>query len=471
LVEPALPLDSLDQNVVCEDALFYEWPRADAIIGNPPFLGGKHMRMSIGDEYVDRVFARFPEVKDSVDFCAYWFRLAHDHLSKGGRAGLVATNSISQGRSRVAALDYVTQNTGLIYEAVSSQPWSGEAKVYVSLVNWLKEGKPSIYYLDDHPVEQISSALKASTDVSSSMRLNANLNWCFQGVIPVGKGFLVTEEKAQAWIKADLKNKDILKLFSMGSNLAKEPHGLPDRWIIDFNELSVEESGKYILPFQHVKENVKPERLQNRSSRCRKYWWQFLAPRPNMRSAIKFLEFYFVVPRVSKWAIFMPFPCEWLPGDLNIVFASDDFYLLGILTSYAHRTWVKVNSSTLKGDTRYTNTTCFETFPFPQTPSAKIVQKIRQTAIDLHGYRSQMMEKHQYGITKLYNQFFHEPTSQLAKLHKQLDQLTLQAYGFSETDDILEQLLNLNLQLAAQEQTGATIVGPYDPHNPPQRKP
>jgi type II restriction/modification system DNA methylase subunit YeeA len=136
LFEPALPLDTLDENIVCKDALFNEWVKADAIIGNPPFLGGKHMRIALGDEYIDRVFERFPDVKDSVDFCSYWFRLAHDQIREKGRAGLVATNSISQGKSRAAALDYVTRNGGVIYEAISSQVWSGEANVHVSIVNW-----------------------------------------------------------------------------------------------------------------------------------------------------------------------------------------------------------------------------------------------------------------------------------------------------------------------------------------------
>ncbi|MFO5529346.1 MAG: DNA methyltransferase, partial [Cuspidothrix sp.] len=193
LTEPALPLDTLDNNIVCQDALFSEWVKADAIIGNPPFLGAKHIRINLNDEYVDRIFQHFPKVKD-VDFCAYWFRLAHDKIDEKGRVGLVATNSISQGKSRIAALDYITQNGGYIHEAVSTQPWSGAAKVHVSIVNWCKD-KPQKYYLDDIVVSQINSSLKSSIDVSQAVRLQTNLNKCFQGVIPVGEGFIVTEQQ------------------------------------------------------------------------------------------------------------------------------------------------------------------------------------------------------------------------------------------------------------------------------------
>lgn len=112
-----------------------------------------------------------------------------------------------------------------------------------------------------------------------------------------------------------------------------------------------------------------------------------------MRKAIKDLSYYFSLPRLSKWAIFIPAEINWLPGDLNIIIASEDFYILGILTSNIHRIWVKAQSSTLEDRIRYTNTTCFETFPFPQTPTKKIVEKIRETMIKLHEYRTEQMEK------------------------------------------------------------------------------
>ncbi|MBE9201017.1 MULTISPECIES: DNA methyltransferase [unclassified Nodularia (in: cyanobacteria)] len=460
LTEPALPLDSLDKNIVCQDALFSEWPKANAIIGNPPFLGGKHMRIALGDEYIDKVFQRFPDVKDSIDFCAYWFRLAHEHIDEKGRVGLVATNSISQGKSRVATLDYITQNNGYIHEAVSTQPWSGEAKVHVSIVNWCRV-KPEKYYLDNQIVSQINSALKSSIDVYQAVRLKANLNKCFQGVIPVGEGFIVTEQQVSDWIKADSHNEEVLKLFSMGANLAKNPHGKPERWIIDFNDKSIEDASDYKLPFEHIKKTVKPQRDNNRDAKARQYWWKFLRHRPEMRTAIYSLSFYLNVPRVSKWAIFIPAPLNWLPGDKSVVIATDDFYILGILSSNIHRTWMHAQKSTLKADIAYTHNTCFETFPFPQTPDAKLVQQIRAKAEELHQYRTQQMESKQWGITTLYNKFFNEPSSQLYKLHEQLDKLVMQAYNFKIKDDILEKLLTLNKELAEKEKQGETVIRPW----------
>lgn len=462
LTERELPLDTLDQNIVCEDALFTPWVKADAIIGNPPFLGGKHMRLDLGDKYAEKVFKQFPNVKD-VDFCSYWFRLAHDNIQEKGRIGLVGTNSISQGKSRKATLDYVTNKGGHIHEAVSTQVWSGEAKVHVSIVNWKYE-QPNKYFLDDKEVDTINSSLQPHIDVSGAKTLLANCNKCFQGVSPVGKGFIVTEQQVEKWITEDTKNERVLKLFSMGHNLAQNISGKPDRWIVDFADLKLEDATDYKLPFKHIKSYVKPERDKNRSDRRRINWWKHGVNALKMRKQISTLNHYFAAPRVSKWSVFVPVPNNWLCGDLNIVIASEDYYILGIINSNIHRQWVKAQSSTLKGDTRYTNTTCFETFPFPQTPSKKVVQLIYSKTTELHKYRTQQMEQKQWGITKLYNEYFHEPASKLYQLHQELDKLVLKAYGFKAKDDILAKLLELNYELTAQEKRGQKVIGAESPY-------
>ncbi|WP_254172769.1 type IIL restriction-modification enzyme MmeI [Planktothrix pseudagardhii] len=460
-LDQALPLDNLDQNIRCDDALFCDWEPVNVVVGNPPFLGGKHIRLVLGDEYVDRIFAKFPDVKD-VDFCTYWFRLTHNHLGENCRAGLVATNSISQGKSRKVSLDYITQNGGCIYDVISTQPWSGEAKVHISIINWLKtsDNQELTYRIDHKIVSNINSALKAEVDVSQAVRLKANLNLCFQGVIPNGKGFIVTEKEVQQWIKTDPTNQKVLKLFSMGANLAQNPHGKPDRWIIDFDDMSLEDASEYKLPFNHVKTNVKPERDTNRDSRAKQLWWTFHRTRGEMRKALAILPYCFAVPRVSKWAIFIPFPSNWLAGDKSVVVASDDFYVLGILTSNAHRIWMHAQKSTLKADIAYTHNTCFETFPFPQNCPEKTKTEIRVAMQAIHDYRTEQMERKQWGITQLYNQFFNESASQLAKLHAQLDQLVCKAYGIKANDDPLKFLLELNLEVANRESQGLSVVAP-----------
>ncbi len=337
------------------------------------------------------------------------------------------------------------------------------------------------------PVAYINSSLKSNIDVSQATRLKANLNQCFQGVIPVGKGFIIDEQKVNQWIKADSKNRDVLKLFSMGANLAGNPNSLPERWIIDFSDMPLEDASDYKLPFEHIKLNVKPEREQNREAVMREKWWRFKRTNEAIGKAIAPLSCYFAVPEVSKWAIFVPCPLDWLPGNKTKAVVSDDFYVFGVLTSNVHQTWMHAQKSTLEHRAAYTNNTCFETFPFPQMPSPLaplpagegnsrlpsppgirvgdegLIQQIRAIAQDLHTYRSTQIERKQWGITKLYNEYFHEPTSQLFKLHAKLNQLVLQAYGFKPADDLLEKLLTLNIELAEKENRGEAIVGLWAP--------
>jgi hypothetical protein len=467
LTEQELPLDNLDKNIVQADALFTTWPEADAIVGNPPFLGGKHMRLNLGDDYIDRVFARFPEVRDSVDFCSYWFRLAHDALKDDGHAGLVATNSIRHGKSRRATLDYIKQNGGHIRSAVSTQPWSGEANVHVSIVNWGKR-EPGSCRLDDEEVQVINTSLRSTVDVSEAARLQANRGYCFQGVIPVGKGFNVEPATAEAWLAADPRNAQVVKPFSMGSNLAKRPMGRPDRWIIDFADLAMEEIEAFPLPYRQVLELVKPERQANREQVMREKWWRFKRTNAAMREALGPLQMFFAVPRVSKWAVFIQCDQTWMPGDKNVVVASDDLYLLGLLTSNVHRQWMHAQKGTLKGDIAYTHDTCFETFPFPQQVTAEQAEAIRQQMIELNDYRNAWMVEQQKGITEMYNRYFDEPASKLRKLHDALDALVLKAYGWSAKDDVLANLLDLNLELAELEAEGQAVVGPWDPNRPPE---
>ncbi len=452
---------------VCADALFAEWPKADAIIGNPPFLGGYRIRSELGDEYAERIFQRFSDVIDQVDLCSYWFRLAHDNLGGKGRAGLVGTNTISQIKTRRASLGYITDNQGIIHDAISSQPWSGEAFVHVSLVNWNYEPAQKAY-LNGQLVKIINSSLTSSTDLSKVSRLRVNQDWAFEGVKTTGKGFLISEKEVNHWIASDERNREVLKLFSTGSDLTRNPSGRPESWIIDFDDLTIEEASEYVLPFEHIKVRVKPARDRTRRETRRINWWRFGENAPKLRRKIKVLNQCFRVSRVSKWFIFIPVSTCWIPSDATTTITSDDFYVLGLITSDMHRQWVKAQSSTLEDRTRYTSTTCFRTFPFPQTPTQKQIDAIRQTAIDLHEYRSQQMEKKGWGITKLYNEYFHEPASQLAKLHAQLDKLVLQAYGFKESDDLLEKLLALNLELATKEKAKAPVIGPWAPDKPPQ---
>jgi hypothetical protein len=219
--EPVLPLVDLS-SIRVADALRTEWPETDAIVGNPPFLGDRNIREAFGDEYVEWLKRSFGVgVKD---FCTYWFRKAHEHLLPGQRAGLVGTNSVSQNRARSASLDYIVANGGTITDAVSSQKWPGEAKVHVSLVNWVNDVEVGPFILDGVVVSGIDSSLHVNApDAWTPAILLANKGRAFYGPVPIGKGFALTGVEAGELTTEDHRNVEVVRPYLTGSDITDDP--------------------------------------------------------------------------------------------------------------------------------------------------------------------------------------------------------------------------------------------------------
>ncbi len=302
ITEPALPLDNLDQNFIAADALITpdgqpaQWPKADVIIGNPPFLGAKRLKPERGTDYVKQVRKAYPEVPGMADYCVYWFRKAHDHLSPCsaedpliGRAGLVGTQNIRNNNSREGGLDYIA-TTGTVVEAVENQPWSGEANVHVSIANWVKtqdaallpkgrrlwfKVEPSAspgkararrtgtntakeYELDLRECEHINSALSDQTDVSQAkfLKCNAAPPCVYNGQFPRHHGFVLKPDEATALIAKDPANREVVHPFLIGAEMLT--HGTPQRWVVDFQKMGLLDAKRYDAPFRHVEANVLP---------------------------------------------------------------------------------------------------------------------------------------------------------------------------------------------------------------------
>ena len=401
--EKDLPLDNLDKNIVCADALFTPWPECDTIIGNPPYLGSRFLAKEHGYEYARKVHAAFPDVPKMADFCVHWFRLAHDRLKPGGRAGLVGTKTIRQNESREASLDYVVNNGGVITEAVSTQVWSGEAQVHVSLVNWVKppraagrdfwlpKSKKLFTQLGDakdsewkcEEVELIGPTLSTRYDVTAAKSLHANERpkLCYVGQYPFNEGFLLTPQEAAQILNDHPEHRDVLFPYLIGEDLVAE--GRPTRWIIDFAQREMTEAMRYKLAFDRVKKLVMPDVLAKaeaekkatgkettRWTRMANRWWQFRDYQPGTMAAIGRVPRYVACPRVTKRPVFEFISSEIHPDNALAVFAFADDYSFGILQSGIHWAWFTAKCSTLTARFRYTSDTVFDTFPWPQFGSA-----------------------------------------------------------------------------------------------------
>ena len=269
----ALPLDNLDENVLCDDALFVKWPAADVIIGNPPYQSKNKRQAEMDRGYLNQLHKRYPEVDGRSDYCVYWFRLAQDHLKPGHRAGLVGTNTIRQNYSREAALDYIAATGGTITEAVSSMIWPGEAVVHVSIVNWIKgtEKRKKRLYMQDgndpstgwryQDFDTIGPALSFALDVTRAQRIevNAKQGGCFQGQTHGHKAFLMSSNDAKLLIAKNPKYENVLFPFLIANDLIGKK-SKPTRYVIDFQGKDVIEAQRYDEVFRRIKSYVLPHR-------------------------------------------------------------------------------------------------------------------------------------------------------------------------------------------------------------------
>lgn len=486
-LEKSLPLDNLDSNIVCDDALFCAWPHADAIIGNPPYQSKNKMQSEYGAAYVNRVRERYPQVPGRADYCVYWFRRAHDELGSNGRAGLVGTNTIRQNYSREGGLDYIVNNGGTIVEAVSSEVWSGEAAVHVSIVNWIKgedaglktlwtqlgDNAQSPWRTDE--MAHIPSSLSAGTDVTKARRLRVNIESqsCYQGQTHGHEGFLLEPHIARQMIAQNPRNRDVLFPYLIADDLIGQKNSQPTRWVIDFGQRDIFAAQSYKKPFAQVQNrvletvqaNADKEKQQSgktvgpRQSHLNN-WWKFWRPRNEMLSRIAQLPRYIACGRVTKRPIFEFVSSDIRPNDAIMVFALSDDYSFGILQSSTHWVWFTARCSTMKGDFRYTSDSVWDTFVWPQTPTLAQVERVAQAAKTLRLLRRDIMQKSDLSLREVGRILDKPGKNPLRDAQDLLDRAVRDAYGMKASNDVLAHLLELNALCTALEESGEKVVAP-----------
>ena len=439
-----------------------EWPPAEFIIGNPPFLGHFPFREQLGDSYVNAVYAFYGgRIPNSSDLCCYWFEKARAQIEGGktGRAGLLATQAI-RFQSNRPVLSRI-KSTGNIFAAISDQNWILDgASVHTSIICFDNGGQID-RMLDGQQVSNINADLTAGADLTKAKALTENASISFMGDIKVGP-FEITQKVAEVMLRQPnphgKPNSDVIKRWMIGKDINQKARGM---WIIDFGvNLSEADAALYEAPFEYVRAKVKPGRERNRDARFRNYWWLHGRPRIEMRQTLAELPRYIGTCMVSRHRIFSYIDGNVLPDATIIVFARDDDYFLGILHSRVHGAWALAMGSQLReaqSGLRYTPTTCFETFPFPE-PTSDQREVIAEAARELNQRREGWLnpldlpekELKKRTLTNLYNA---RPTW-LRMAHEKLDGAVFDAYGWlhSLTDvELLERLLALNLERVEAE--------------------
>ena len=474
---PAEPLLKKLDNIEHKDAILAfdadgnpvepEWPEATVVIGNPPFLGGNRIRQELGDSYVEDLFQLYKgRVPAFADLCCYWFEKARALIEAGTlqRAGLLATQAI-RGAANRRVLERIN-GTGHIFWAQSDRDWVLDgAAVHVSMVAFSGNEDVSIE-LDGRAVSSINPDLTSEVDLTARRTLVENSGLSFQGPSPKAP-FDIPSDLATRMLEAKgntngRPNGDVVRPVANAFDITRRSRGM---WTIDFGAMEIEEAAQYELPFEYAKGTVAPARANTQQAAYRSKWWQYGRPRVEMRLALRGLQRFVAAPKHSKHFVMVWLDAAVLANDATVVFAREDDYFFGILHSKVHELWALRQGTQLEDRPRYTPTTCFETFPFPWPPGKEPVddprvQAIAAAAKDLVEKRDRWLNPEgateaalkKRTLTNLYNQ---RPTW-LDLTHKKLDQAVLDAYAWPHdlTDDqILERLLALNLERAAEQES------------------
>jgi hypothetical protein len=491
-------LNRLDQ-IECRDAVMNadgteaEWPAADCIVGNPPFLGNKKMIAELGEEYVSRLRTAYEgRVPGGAELVMYWFDKARVQIENGktARAGLVSTQSIRGGLNR-PVVERILEK-GSVFEAWSDEPWVVEGAALRVSILCFSGSRTKDAVLDGRRVPQIFSDLSSrSFDRTLAVELKSNKDVSFQGTIKTGK-FDITGERARGFLELPnnphgKSNAEVIRPWANGNDVTKMRPS--DTWIVDFGTAATEESAAlYEAPFEYLRREVQASRLGKREGKATQKWWLLQRSRPEMRTALEGLARFIGTPRVSEHRVFVWLHPSLLPDSRLVAFAREDDTSFGILHSRAHEVWSLVTSSRHgKGNQpTYNNVSCFETFPFPaglepNRPAAEYVDDPRAIAIAeaarrlvelrdnwlnpaewvkrvpevVAGYPERVLpvsdeaaeELKKRTLTKLYN----ERPAWLAQAHAKLDAAVAAAYGWAADigeDEVLARLFALNQERA-----------------------
>ena len=448
-----------------------EWPTADVIVGNPPFLGDKRLRRELGDEYVDAAWAVWEgRVSSGADLCCYWFEKARALVAGGmvGRAGLLATQGIRGGKNR-GTLRRIKES-GDIFFAVSDREWILDgAAVQISMVGF-DDGSETLRLLDGRHVDRINANLTTGVDLTLALPLHENAGIAFIGVMRSG-AFDLDEREALAMLSSPnpdgRTNNEVVRRWMNGEDVAARSR---NKWIIAFPPRTpLGEAELYEAPFAYVARHVKPVREGNRRKATRERWWLHAETRPGMRRAIEPLARFLATPALAKHRLFAWLDREVLPDQQLFAFAREDDYFFGVLHSRVHELWALAQGTQLRereSGFRYTPTTCFETFPLPWPPgqepsdsplveaiagAARRLDELREGWLNPEGPLVGEDELKRRTLTNLYN----ERPAWLDTAHRTLDEAVFNAYGWPPTltdDEVLARLLSLNQERAAAQE-------------------
>jgi hypothetical protein len=470
-----------------------EWPDADFIVGNPPYLGSQRQRDVFGDGYVDALRGAYAGVPDSADYVTYWWYRAAAAVASGRttRAGLITTNSITQAQNR-AVIAAAAEVGARVTWAVADHVWydgADGAEVRVAMTVTAKDPSDArlvtvaradrvrgdVSVVGELRVSRLNADLTAHADVASASRypLRANVGLSHRGVCLVGDGFVLSAEEAKRLLATDPGYADVIRPLRNGKDLTARPRGV---YVIDFALRSESEATQYAVPFDIVRARVRPVREANNDRSRAAAWWRFGRTNENLRSAIAQLPRYIATSMTSKHRTFRFVPAPIVPDQGLVIVAADDPFVLGVLSSAAHEVWALAAGGRMgvRHTPRYNNALCFDPFPFPAVSDAQR-QAIGGTALAIEAHRDAALARDpNVTLMKLYDVvsalragraltatesrvYAAGAGGVLRDLHDTLDRQVAEAYGWSWPEPpalVIERLVGLHAVRLEEEAAG-----------------
>jgi hypothetical protein len=418
-------------------------PGFSALLGNPPFLGGTRISTILGGPYFEWLKRVTPGAGNRADLVVYFLRRAFSLVRQAGTLGYIATNTVSQGDSREGGLSWICGHGGTIYSARRGIPWPGAAAVVVHELHIAKGAGPQSRRLDDRPAKRISAFLVEAESDSAPLSLAENAGIAFEGFKIYGQGFLFADGDPKATPLSEMHrllaenpaNNERVRPYLGGEEVNESPLHLHQRYVIDFEEMSLEEAGRWPELLDILDKKVRPERVKKSGQVAKAPWWRFFNTRPELRRAMGALRRVLVCSKVTTHLAFAWMPVSIAFSHKLAVFVREDDAFFGLLQSSAHEVFTRFFSSTLGEALNYSTTDAFEPFPIPR--GLEHHEGLAGVARELYAFRADLMVREDFGLTRLYGRYHDETDSspgvaRLRQLHRALDEEVLRAYGWSD---------------------------------------
>lgn len=415
-------------------------PGFDTLIGNPPFIGNRLWKGTLGDRLQWQCQMILGSPPGKIDLCVVFHRRAVDLIRQEGCYGLLATSNIAEGSAITVGLGVVAQQ-GEIYFARKAMPWPGTAAVDIAIVCFRKGSWNGVRNADGADCHRIGSRLEPEFgDVWEPKEL-PNEIFSFEGVNnSKGLAFVITDDSP--WFER-LKNESnsLLRPYVTGDDITSSALTRLERWALDIADRDLDEiRANWPEAYRFLEEECLPTRT---IAALKSYkgligrWWQFWNHRAELMRRLRKHETFIAFSKVTKYPICMPAPSDWIYTNKVLLIEENraDFY--AICLSCLFRGWVEVFSGgKLEGRLQISITESVVKYPLP---SLEVSDEGKSAAAAFNKLAVQYSSENECGLTGVMNAV-HTPTNanttvvKLRNLLTTVDAQVATAYGWTDID-------------------------------------